>query len=385
MRPLEGIKVIELAGLAPSPYCGLILADFGAEVVIVDRLVRHEPDVAYEIKKNPFDRGKRSIRINLREEKGIEIIKKLILKSDVLIEPFRPGVMERLGLSPESALEMNPKLIYARLTGWGQNGPNAHMAGHDINYIALAGALSLFRRKGEKPLPPSNLLADFAGGGMLCALGILLAIIERDKSGKGQVVDAAMTDGVVYLLTQFYALFGNDLMSSDIGTNILDGGAPYYNVYETADGKYMSVGAIEEKFYADLIDGLGLTGKLEAEQNSTENWPKTMALFKQVFKSKRRDEWVEVFSKRDACVTPVLELNEVEKNSHIQKRELLLKIDDLIQPAPAPKLSRTPGFASGTINPRGRDTIEILKKLGYSKDEINWIIKMGVVENAEKI
>ncbi|MGD2125405.1 MAG: CaiB/BaiF CoA-transferase family protein, partial [Desulfobacteraceae bacterium] len=256
MRPLDEIKVIEMAGLAPSPYCGMILADFGADVVIVDRLSKGAPEIPNIMAKNPFDRGKRSIRINLKTEEGVSIVRKMIRVSDVLLEPYRPGVMENLGLGPDEALSLNPKLIYARLTGWGQKGAYANMAGHDINYIGLSGSLSLFRRVGEKPLPPCNILGDFAGGGMLCAMGILLALIGRTRSGKGQVVDAAMVDGASNLSVLFYALLANHLMTLNIGTNALDTGAPYYQVYETADGKFMAVGAIEGRFYDLLLKGL---------------------------------------------------------------------------------------------------------------------------------
>jgi alpha-methylacyl-CoA racemase len=241
MRPLDGMRVIEMVGLAPSLYCGMILADFGADVVIVDRLSKMGPEIPNVMAKNPFDRGKRSMRVNLKTKEGLAIVQRMIKGSDVLLEPYRPGVMERLGLGPDEALELNPGLVYARLTGWGQKGPYASMAGHDINYIALSGALSLFKRKGEKPLPPCNLLGDFAGGGMLCAMGILLALLERDRSGKGQVVDAAMVDGAANLSMLFYGLLANHLMTLDIGTNMLDSGAPFYQTYETVDGKFMSV------------------------------------------------------------------------------------------------------------------------------------------------
>ena len=258
MRPLDDIKVIEMAGLAPSPYCGMLLSDFGADVTIVDRLTKGTPEIPYIMKKSPFDRGKKSMRVNLKSESGIKILNRMIEKADVLVEPYRPGVMESLGLGPDDALELNPGLVYARLTGWGQTGEFASMAGHDINYIALSGALSLFRRKGERPLPPANLLGDFAGGGMLCAMGILLALFERSRSGKGQIVDSAMLDGAANLSVMFHGLLAHNLMSLDIGTNPLDGGAPFYQVYETADGQFMSVGAIEQRFYAELLTGLKL-------------------------------------------------------------------------------------------------------------------------------
>jgi alpha-methylacyl-CoA racemase len=344
MRPLDGISVIEMAGLAPSPYCGMILADFGADVVIVDRLSTGAPEIPNIMAKNPFDRGKRSVRINLKAEEGMAVVRKMVQASDVLLEPYRPGVMEKLGLGPNEAMALNPKLIYARLTGWGQNGPYASMAGHDINYIALSGALSLFRRKGEKPLPPCNLLGDFAGGGMLCAMGILLALIERTNSGKGQVVDAAMVDGATNISTLFWGLLANQLMTLDIGTNMLDSGAPYYQTYETADGKFMSVGAAK------------------------------------VFKTKTRDEWTAIFDGTDACVAPILDMDEVDKHRHNRERGLLLEVEGASQPAPAPRLSRTPGSVQRPGTPRGSETREILEELEYKGKQIEELFAKNVIE-----
>lgn len=380
MRPLDGIKVIEMAGLAPSPYCGMILADFGADIVIVDRLSKGGPEIPNIMAKNPFARGKRSMRVNLKTEHGIAIVHRMIQTSDVLLEPYRPGVMENLGLGPDEALELNPKLIYARLTGWGQKGPYARMAGHDINYIALSGALSLFRRKGERPLPPCNILGDFAGGGMLCAMGIFLALIERNRSGKGQVVDAAMVDGAANLSTLFYGLLANHLMTLDIGTNMLDGGAPYYQTYETADGKFMAVGAIEGRFYQEFIKGLNLDPLSLPSQNEWERWPEMTVSFAETFKTRTRDEWTAIFEGKDACVAPVLELDEVDQHPHNRERGLLINLDGALQPLPAPRLSRTPGRAQKSGKPRGSETREILKKLGYSTEEIEAFSKNDIVE-----
>jgi len=380
MRPLDGIRVIEMAGLAPSPYCGMILSDFGADVVIVDRRVKDGPEIPNVMPKSPFERGKRSMRVNLKSDEGIAITRRMIKDFDVLLEPYRPGVMETLGIGPDEALELNPRLIYARLTGWGQNGVYAGMAGHDINYIALSGALSLFRRKGERPLPPCNILGDFAGGGMLCAMGILLALVERSRSGKGQIVDAAMVDGAANLSTLFYGLFGNNLMTLDIGSNMLDSGAPYYEVYETADGKFMAVGAIEGRFYAQLLQGLGIDPSSLPYQNDTARWPEMKDRFAEVFKTKTRDEWTAIFEGKDACVAPVLELNEVSAHLHNQERELLVNIDGIPQPAPAPRLSRTPGRAMKAGAPRGSHTREILEELGYSEEEIESFFSKETVE-----
>jgi len=370
MRPLDGIKVVEMAGLAPSPYCGMILADFGADVVVVDRPTKGMPEIPNVMTKNPFDRGKRSIRINLKTTEGLGILRRMIRGADVLIEPYRPGVMEGLGLGPPEALALNPKLVYARLTGWGQDGPYARLAGHDINYIALSGALSLFRRKGERPLPPCNILGDFAGGGMLCGLGILLALIEREKSGKGQVIDAAMVDGATHLLTYFFGLLAHGLMKSDIGTNMLDGGAPYYQTYETADGKFMAVGAIEARFYELLIEGLGLDPSSLPPQNDQARWPELTARFAEVFRTRTRDEWTAIFEGKDACVAPVLDLHEVSFHPHNRVRGPITTLDNVSQPAPAPRLSRTPGAATKAGAPRGAETREILEAFGYTQGEV---------------
>jgi alpha-methylacyl-CoA racemase len=380
MRPLDGIKVIEMAGLAPSPYCGMLLADFGADVVIVDRLSKGAPEIPNIMEKNPFNRGKRSMRVNLKTDQGIEIVSKMIGNSDVLVEPYRPGVMENLQLGPDNAHALNPRLIYARLTGWGQDGSYANMAGHDINYIALSGALSLFRRKGERPLPPCNLLGDFAGGGMLCAMGILLALIERSSSGKGQVVDAAMLDGAANLSTLFYGLLGHHLMTLDIGTNVLDSGAPFYQTYETSDGKFMAVGAIEGRFYAELLAGLGVDPSSLPQQFDMSKWPEMMERFAEVFKTKTRDQWAAIFEGEDACVAPILELDEVEHHPHNKEREIIINIDGVPQPAPAPRLSRTPGRATEAKGRRGANTEEILTDLGYSGEEIKGLFESEVAE-----
>ena len=380
MRPLDGIKVIEMAGLAPSPYCGMLLADFGADVVIVDRLSKGGPEIPNIMGKNPFNRGKRSMRVNLKTDQGIEIVRKMIRRSDVLVEPYRPGVMESLQLGPDDAHALNEKLIYARLTGWGQDGSYASMAGHDINYIALSGALSLFKRKGERPLPPCNLLGDFAGGGMLCAMGILLAIIERSNSGKGQVVDAAMLDGAANLSTLFYGLLAHHLMTLDIGTNVLDSGSPFYQTYETSDGKFMAVGAIEGRFYAELLEGMEVDPSSLPQQFDMPKWPEMTERFAEVFKTKTRDQWAAVFEGKDACVAPVLDLDEVEHHPHNKERDIIINIDGVPQPAPAPKLSRTPGRATEAKGPRGANTEEILTDLGYSGEEIKGFFEGQVAE-----
>jgi len=346
----------------------------------VDRPSKGMPEIPNVMARNPFDRGKRSLRVNLKTKEGVGILRRLIQGFDVLIEPYRPGVMEGLGLGPQEALSLNPRLIYARLTGWGQEGPYARLAGHDINYIALSGALSLFRRKGERPLPPCNILGDFAGGGMLCAFGILLALMERARSGKGQVVDAAMVDGATNLLTYFFGLLAHGLMSLDIGTNMLDGGAPYYQTYETRDGKFMAVGAIEARFYELLLQGLGLDPSTLPPQNDEARWPELTARFAEVFRTKTRDEWTAIFEGKDACVAPVLDLHEVGVHAHNSTRGLITSLDGVDQPAPAPRLSRTPGEATKGGTPRGAETREILEQLGYGPGDVEQFYGKSIVE-----
>lgn len=380
MRPLDGIHVIEMAGLAPSPFCGMVLADFGASVTVVDRLSRGAPEIPNVMERNPFDRGKRSIRINLKEPRGVDIVREMSRRADVLLEPYRPGVMEKLGLGPQEVLTDNPRLVYARLTGWGQDGPYASTAGHDIDYIAIAGALSLFQRTGELPLPPSNVLGDFAGGGLSCALGVLMALFARERSGKGQVVDAAMVDGASYLCMQFYGLLANGLMSLDIGTNMLDSGAPYYQTYETKDGGYMAVGAIEGRFYRELLDGLGLDSEELPQQNDKSRWPEIQARFAEVFRSRTRDEWTLLFEGRDACVSPVLGLDEVEANPHHRARGSMVRLDGMIQPTPAPRLSHTPGRAESPGRPRGTETREVLESLDLTASQVEGLFQQGIVE-----
>ncbi|MFQ5352675.1 MAG: CaiB/BaiF CoA transferase family protein, partial [Candidatus Binatia bacterium] len=294
MGPLDGIRVIEMAGLAPVPYAGMILADFGAEVIRVDR----SPTAGggFDPSRDYLARGKRSIGVNMKDPRGVETLLRLVETSDVLIEPFRPGVMEKLGAGPEVVMSRNPRLVYARLTGWGQKGPYSSMAGHDINYIALSGALSLIGRKGEKPLPPVNLVGDFAGGGMLCALGITLALFERTRSGEGQIIDAAMVDGAAHLTSFLFGFRAAGLWSGERGTNLLDTGAPFYDTYETADGLFMSVGAIEPQFYAVLLDKLGLNADDMPHQHDHASWPQTAAKFTDIFRSKTRDQWEAIFA-----------------------------------------------------------------------------------------
>ncbi len=372
MKALDGIKVIEIAGLAPAPYCGLILADFGADVVRVDRPGAGSMD--------HLARGKRSVAVNLKDPKGVEAVLRLAEKADVLIEPFRPGVMERLGLGPDVACARNPRLVYARLTGYGQSGPYAGMAGHDINYIAISGALSVIGRRGEKPLAPINLLGDFAGGGMLCALGVGFALVERARSGKGQVIDAAMVDGAAHLASFIYKFRAAGLWKDERGTNMLDSGAPFYDTYTTKDGKYVSVGAIEPQFYAALLEGLDLDPATMPHQLDQSQWPATARKFTEIFASRTRDEWSAVFDGTDACVAPVLGLGEAAQHPHnVARHTLLTGANGHAEPAPAPRLSRTPGQAGTAMPQPAQHTAEVLGEYGFSAAEIESLKAGGAI------
>jgi alpha-methylacyl-CoA racemase len=380
MSVLNGIKIIEMAGLAPSSFCGMILSDFGADVVVIDRLIKHRKVIHSTMKTNPLNRGKTSIQINLKTEEGVNLVFRMIEKADILIESYRPGVMEKLGLGPDITLKRNPKLIYARLTGWGQTGSYATMAGHDINYIAISGLLSLFRRAGEKPLPPLNLLGDFAGGSMLCVMGILLSLIERNNSGKGQVVDSAIIDGVTYIAAFLHGLFANHLMTLDVGTNRLDGGAPFYQTYKTLDEKFIAVGSLEPQFYSLLLKYLGIDPASMPEQNDQSKWLAVKDKFTETFITRTRDEWADIFNGTDACVTPILAFDEVMDNCHNQERKTLVNIDGILQPAPAPRLSRTPGKVGNLVQKPEGNTRELLQELGLSEKEILDLRNIGVVE-----
>ncbi|MGW0159109.1 CaiB/BaiF CoA transferase family protein [Mycobacterium sp. NPDC003323] len=334
--PLQGLRVVELAGIGPGPHAAMILGDLGADVVRVDR-----PTATNGAIKDAMLRNRRSVTADLKSAEGRQFVLDLVAKADVLIEGFRPGVTERLGLGPEDCAKVNEKLIYARMTGWGQQGPRALQAGHDINYISLNGVLHAIGRKGERPVPPLNLVGDFGGGSMFLLLGILSALWERQTSGKGQVVDAAMIDGSSVLIQMMWAFRAQGLWSDERGTNMLDTGAPYYDTYETADGKYFAIGAIEPQFYAELLDKLGLDAANLPAQNDMSRWEELRAAFTDVFKTKSRDEWAAVFAGSDACATPVLAFGEVLDESHIAARSTFYETQHGLQPMPAPRFSRT--------------------------------------------
>lgn len=361
--------MIELAGLGPSPFCGMMLGDMGAEVIRIDRVSGSDLGIAIPHAYELRNRNKKSVALDLKSEAGRVTLLNLIAKADVLLEGFRPGVAERLGLAPEDCWVVQPSLVFARATGWGQDGPLAQSAGHDINYIAMTGALSMMGEPGKPPMVPLNLVGDYGGGAMYMAFGILCAVFEAQKSGKGQVVDAAMLDGVNSLLTVFHGMQQSGILRQR-GENILDGGAPYYQCYETRDGGWMAVGAIEPKFYAAFISLLGLDQDELPNQNDRDSWPRLQAVFATKFRSKTRAEWTAVFDGTDACVSPVLDLEEAGNAPHIASREMFVEVEGIRHPRPAPRLSRTPGQVTSNAPAPGRDTRAVLEAHGISEAQI---------------
>ncbi|AHH21989.1 alpha-methylacyl-CoA racemase [Nocardia nova SH22a] len=341
--PLAGIKVVELAGIGPGPHAALLLADLGADVVRVQR-----PGLLPGFMERPQWRGRTIVEANLKDPADIEKVLGLVEKADVLLEGFRPGVTERMGLGPDTALERNPRLVYGRMTGWGQFGPLADRAGHDINYISLTGVLNAIGRKGERPVPPLNMVGDFGGGSMFLVMGVLSALVERSVSGKGQVIDSAMIDGALSLSHMIWGMRGMGLWSDERGTNLLDTGMAFYDTYETSDGKYMAVGCIEPQFYAEFLKGLEIDPEGLPAQIDPNGQDQLRKLFTEKFKTKTRDEWTAIFDGTDACTTPVLTFTEAIANGHITARESLVEIDGVVQHAPAPRFSRTQG---GTPTP----------------------------------
>jgi alpha-methylacyl-CoA racemase len=377
MGPLSGVRVIEIASLAPAPFGCMILADLGADVLRVDRAERCGPQAPVPV--DPLSRGRRSIGLNLKDPAAIDLLLRLTDEADVLVEGFRPGVAERLGFGPHACGQRNPRLIFARMTGWGQDGPLAATAGHDIDYIAISGALSMVGRAGQSPVPPVNLLGDFGGGGMLLALGILAALVERAGSGRGQVVDAAMVDGSALLTSFVYGLRAAGSWQDTRGVNLLDGGAPFYDTYATADGEYMAVGALEPQFYAALLHGLGLTDAGLPGQHDRAGWPVLRQRFAATFSGRTRAEWEDVFAGTDACVSPVLSLAEAPAHPHARARDAFVEVNGVTQPAPAPRFGRTaPGQPLAPPRP-GTDTDEVLAGLGLSAAEVSGLRARGAV------
>jgi alpha-methylacyl-CoA racemase len=377
MGPLHGVRVIELQGIGPAPFAAMMLADMGADVIRVDKL----SGMGGDPRRDLLNRGRRSIAVDLKHPDGAETVLRLVEGADALLEGFRPGVMERLGLGPEDCLARNPRLVYGRMTGWGQEGPYASMAGHDIDYIAIGGALANFRRAGDRPVPPMNLVGDFGGGGMLLAFGVLCGLLEARSSGQGQVVDAAMVDGTAALLAMPYSFLAMGIHDpATPGGNLLDTGAHFYEVYDTADGKFVAVGAIEPQFYAALLKGLGLEGEQLPFQMDKSQWPAMKERFAMIFKTKTREEWEAVFEGTDACVAPVLELPEAPGHHHNVARGTFVEDENgFVQPGPAPRFSRTKAVIEGLPPKPGEHSDEILGEVGLSDAEIAKLREAGAV------
>ena len=385
--PLSEIKIIELAGIGPAPFTCMMLADAGAQVLRLERAAPGAVERGEEFAASGegaywdlLNRSRASVGIDLKHPDAVELVLRLVEEADGLVEGFRPGVAERLGVGPEACWGHNPRLVYGRMTGWGQDGPMAAMAGHDIDYIAIGGALWSLGRADEAPVPPLNLVGDFGGGGMLLAFGMVAALLEAARSGEGQVVDAAMVDGSASLMTMIHAFHQHGLWNDARGSNMLDTGAPFYEVYETSDGKWMAVGGIEPQFYAELIRGLGLEGDASLPgQNSRDDWPALKERFAALFKSKTRDEWSAVFDGTDACVVPVLSPWEAPSHPHNVARSTFVSVGGAVQPAPAPRFSRTPSSISSPPSPPGADTVSGLVEWGLSEGDVSKLRESGAL------
>lgn len=368
MGPLKGIKIIEVGGLGATPFSAMMLADMGAEILHLERSGR----MAYvDPKYDLLHRGRTTLIIDLKKPEGVEAVLSLVERVDALQEGFRPGVMEGLGLGPDVCLERNPKLVYGRLTGWGRSGPLARAAGHDINYIALSGALHSFARPGQKPNAPLNLVGDFGGGGLLLAFGMVCALLEVRTSGQGQVVDAAMVDGASVLMSLIYGLRAAGLWTDTPGKNVLDGGAPFYDTYETRDGKYVAVGAIEPQFYTLLLEKSGLDDAPSSEYRDSLKWPETKKKLVDIFRQKTRDEWCEIMEGTDACFAPVLSLAEAPQHPHNLDRRTFIDYEGVLQPAPAPRFSRTEPEIQGPSRLEKENPGQVLEKWGFKPEEID--------------
>ncbi len=374
MGPLSGYRISELAGIGPGPFCGMMLSDMGAEVIRVDRT-----GGSPKAPKDVLQRNRKSIAVDLKSPEGVATVLRLVESADALFEGFRPGVTERLGLGPKDCMAKNPKLVYGRMTGWGQEGPMAQAAGHDINYIGLSGALHAIGRAGERPVPPLNLVGDFGGGGMLLAYGLVCALLEAQKSGKGQVVDAAMVDGAAALMAMFFSMSAGGGFTEQRGTNLLDGGAHFYDTYETGDGKHICIGSIEPQFYALLIEKAELDPAEFAPQMNPAEWPRLKAKLTEVFKTKTRDEWCAIMEGTDVCFAPVLSIWEAPNHAHAKARDSFLEVDGIMQQAPAPRFDRTPAQVQHGARIPGQDSNEVLSSFGFTAAEIAALNAANVV------
>jgi alpha-methylacyl-CoA racemase len=377
--PLEGIRIVELAGLGPAPFAGMMLSDAGADIIRIDRFERATYPPHQDAHVDLMNRGRRSVAVDLKHPDGVALVLRLAEAADGLMEGFRPGVAERLGFGPDVCLARNPKLVFGRMTGWGQEGPMAQAAGHDIDYIALAGALEPVGRAGQPPLPPLNLVGDFGGGGMLLAFGMLAAIISAGQTGKGQVVDAAMVDGAASLMTMTFTMRASGMWPGPRGTNLLDTGAHFYEVYETSDGGFIGVGAIEPQFYAALIRLVGLEGEDLPPQMDRESWPRMKERFAQLFAAKTRAEWEAIFEGSDACAAPVLSPDEAPEHPHNRFRQTFTEVAGVVQPSPSPRFVGTPGSIRRPPPNPGQHADEALTDWGLAPSEIGDLRQSGAI------
>jgi alpha-methylacyl-CoA racemase len=375
--PLAGLRVLEVGGVGPGPFCTMLLADMGAEVIRIDRKHAGESGLPVARRFEVMFRGKRSVAMDLKKGVAVEAVRRMVARADVLVEGFRPGVMERLGLGPDACMEINPKLVYGRMTGWGQDGPLAQAAGHDLNYIALTGALHAIGRQGGGPEIPLNLIGDFGGGSMYLAFGILCALFEARGSGRGQVVDAAMIDGSTSLMAMIYGAFAAGYWKDERGSNRLDSGAPWYEVYETADGKWVAVGSTEHTFYVNTLKVLGLDPQDFADQHDRNGWPKMKDALRRAFKTRTREAWVAAFDGTETCFSPVLSLAEAPLHPHQRARGNFVEVAGVVQPAPAPRFSRSRGAVSRPPPEVGEHTDEVLAEWGFAEAEIALLRRGG--------
>ncbi|HEU0217489.1 MAG TPA: CaiB/BaiF CoA-transferase family protein [Stellaceae bacterium] len=385
MGPLEGVKIIELAGIGPAPFCAMLFADMGAEVIRVDRAANVGTDTdrdGNDARFNLLLRGRRNIAVDLKNKAGQDAVLRLIDQADALIEGFRPGVMERLGLAPDICLKRNPKLVYGRMTGWGQDGPIAHIAGHDINYIALSGALAAIGETGRGPVPPLNLIGDFGGGALYLAMGVLAGILSARATGKGQIIDCSMVEGAASLMMMMYGALASGAWTEKRGHNRTDGGSHFYQVYETKDGEYVSVGSIEPQFYKLLLTHTGLEGVELPPQSDRAHWPAMRERLAAIFKRKTRAEWVAIMQQTDICFAPVLTMSEAIEHEHNRSRDSFVDVDGIAQPAPAPRFLGTPTSVQGPPARAGEHTDAILRDWGFSPAEITALQANGAVRSA---
>lgn len=376
---LRGVRIVEMAGVGPVPFAAMLLADMGADVITVDRLVPSGLGVKKEPRFDPTTRSRPSIAVDLKSDEGRALVLRLVEQADALLEGFRPGVMERLKLGPEVCAQRNGRLVFGRATGWGQDGPLAHSVGHDLNYLAITGALAMLGPRRGVPSVPLNLLGDYAGGGVYLALGVLAALLEAKGSGQGQVVDAAMVDGIESMLTHYFGYLASKRWTFERESNFFDGGAPWYGVYETSDGKYISVAPVERKFYDELLRGMGLDPATIPDQFDRSTWPALRQRYETIFRTKTREEWCRVMEGREACFAPVLDLSEAPQYPHLAARQGFQEVDGVLQPAPAPRFSRTPSAVRRPPPTPGADTQQALQAWGFEEMDLRALQQAGVI------